>query len=1384
MLLDIDKFCKETIIDGNYLPEITSSSTRLSNGTYDSKGLFSIDIFGQERSTRWKTMYAKITIPHPVIHPAIFYIINRRVSYLLKWINLDFGFVIDKDTNHFVLTNTVNNYDYCGITDLYSNANIVVDALSKTGKFDTLSAKTIMARLIDRKLPIFTSNVIVMPPIFRPNDEDNTFYIKIIEEINILRSALSSKDKILTNRILANIQNIYNYLFELMVDKIKGKTGLIRGSMLGKNADFSGRAVIVVDPDIKPSQLGVPRTMLIRLFYPWIINYIIHNDRVKKELNDLKVATNIPSLFNLINNDLFEKSVDNRIYKILNMVMEIVIKDKVILSKRDPVLHKLSVRGFYPVPVDDTSIHITPLVTTGFNADFDGDQMSVFVPLTDKAQKIVKEKMLATKNLWHPVKGLSYTIEKDFVLGIYTMTKDDAPTDSKVTTLSNSDNIVQRLIESDHMYNLVNYKGRTNTIGRRVVEILFNDTIQVKEAVDEKKLSSYLEKVAKEDPDSLEDVMYRVIQVSKVISSIFGGTMSVKDFIMPKDLIDKKNEVLKNPDKYDVDSELTNITKEFMARNTSASTNQLPTLLVNSGARGSAGNIKQISVAKGYVSDTSGKVLPDAIGSNFVEGFKPIDYFISAYGSRKGVVDRVLNTAKSGYLQRQMMYLVASVKSSDTKDCGTNKFLDVVLTEEYANVLANRVLDNGAILTSNYIKQHDLIGKMIHVYTPMYCRSRGLCRKCFPEAYRKAIDNVINVGMVSGNIVGERASQLVMRVFHCLQAQNCVIIKKGNDFFINTIETLYRDREDLAIKTLSNTQDEIDVSNEDLYVEDANGSFTKVLKIIRHRRNPNSPIVMIRTRGGNPLVLQDNHPIAIRKANDVIDFIEPKDFDLTNYSEAVTSNMNFWQSDHRECPVDPYLLGTYLGDGAVRITYSNNNYRHDMKPRSVIIAAPSTKLNGKLHSKLKDIVLHTRDKIARNYRDRELRIYDTDLGIKILELCNRYSYSKHLPPEMFYYDDDTLAAILCGVIDTDGTIHKRSGYINSITITMSNIGVIYSLKLICDKLGMKCNVLCHKPSENANIKFSHQPYELHIYPSVKESKWLKESIRCERLTYPEKRQNRKFANQTDDTYMYYKPTIFDDELDESYVYDLMTESHTFMANGLLVHNTGGAASMLYLSKEAPQLDGIIGQDGMQLIANKDIRIKVIDYTNDSTEEFASVDFDVITKDDGNEVSVHFPAVVKFNSLIARNMKIEDTDVYLEYDSGEIIGEILATATDVASAVLVLQSIMNHADQFESGKDIVTELYETFRIATKIPLIYLEIIVSQLMRDPKKIYYPYRLGSMTEAPKFVGIKSVASLESPTRGIMFERLLDTITNSVLIGDTKDERLKSDLEELFAI
>lgn len=773
MILDIDKFCEETIIDRKYLPEITSTSIKQSNGIYDPRGLFSQDYFGQENSGTWKTMFGKIVIPHPVIHPAIFYIINRRVSHLLKWINLDYGFIKNPDIKGgLILTNQVNKYEYCGISDLYSNSKLICDNLLQTEKFETLSAKTILARIVDRKIPVFVRHVIVMPPAYRApeqkissdQDDINKFYVKILDEINILKSSLGSKDKILSNRILSNIQLLYNQLFESMINKIKGKTGLVRGALLGKNSDFSGRGVIVPDPLIKPSQLGIPRTMLIRLFYPWIINYIITHKEVAEELQKLGVQVNIARLFELINRELFETNMKSEIVNILNKVMEIVIKDKIILGKRDPVLHKLSVRGFYPVPVEDSSIHITPLVCEGMNADFDGDQMAIFVPLSNRAQQIAKDEMLATKVLYAPLSGLSFNIKIDFILGIFYMTKDNIAKDQEVKVIPDSvslNDFMSMIFKAERFDIPVTYKGRTNTLGRRAVELLFNDYVKIEEKLNSKKVQILLEEVAKSHRDDLEDVMYRLLKVSAVVSSFIGGTMSVKDFIMPEDLKKKRDEVIQHPDKYDVDTELKNITKEFLSRQNDSS--QLPAMLVESGAKGSSGNIQQISVAKGYISDANGKTLPDPIGSNFSDGFKPVDYFTSSFGNRKGVVDRALNTASSGYLQRQMVYLAAPVKSGEDKCCNTSKFLEIPLLEEYLDVLKGRILDNGEVLTKEYAERHNLIGKKIKLYSPLYCKSRNLCKCCYPDYYRNIIDNAQNVGIISANIVGERGSQLIMK---------------------------------------------------------------------------------------------------------------------------------------------------------------------------------------------------------------------------------------------------------------------------------------------------------------------------------------------------------------------------------------------------------------------------------------------------------------------------------------------------------------------------------------------------------------------------------------------------------------------------------------------
>lgn len=1397
MILDIDKYCNETIIDKIYIPEITSSSMKQSNGQYDPKGLFSTEYFGMENSMRWKNMFAKIVLPHPVIHPAIFYIINRRVSYLLKWINLEIGFIRDEDDS-FILSNQINRYDYCGLMDLYSNSELICDALLRTGKFDTITAKTILKRIVDRSIPIFTSNVIVMPPAFRPqsqtigssDQDDNKFYVKILEEINILKSAMQSRDKILTNRVLSNIQNLYNYLFEAMINKIKGKTGLIRGALLGKNADFSGRAVIVGDPLIRPSQLGVPRTMLIRLFYPWIIHYIMNNKNVISELTKLGISVNIPRLFNLINTDLFEKSIDDRIMQVLSKCMEEVIKDKVILAKRDPVLHKLSVRGFYPVPVEDSSIHISPLVCTKFNADFDGDQMAIFVPLSQKAQDIVKNEMLSTKNLYAPDSGLSFTVEKDYILGIYYMTKDAAPKDIKPKIIPDSTSIkdfMNMVYKAESFNTPVTYFKRTNTLGRRAVELIFKDIIKVEEALDDKKVEKLLNEIVKKKPEELENILYSIMRISAVVSSFIGGTMSVKDFNMPDDLKKRRDEIIAHPDKYDVSEELKNITKEFMNR--SNSDDQLPVMLVNSGARGSVTNIQQISVAKGYISDATGKTLADPIGSNFSDGFKPVDYFTSSFGNRKGVVDRSLNTASSGYLQRQMIYLVAPVKSGDTKNCGTNKFMELVLTDEYLDVLKDRVLSNGEVLTKEYAERHDLFGKKIKIYSPMYCKEHKLCKHCYPDAYRKRIDYTENVGLVSANIIGERGSQLIMKQFHCLCAQSLVYLKQNEEYSLNTLYDLFDKRRDNIIYTLNSTQQEIDISNENIYV-DNNGKWTKALKIIRHKRNPDSPMVFIKSNSGYTFSSQDNHRMIIDRDNN-IEYIEPKNI-IVNKDKMLISLINIWQENKKDCFINPYLLGCILGDGCAPM-HKQTRGKDNKRPDCIKIAAQEGEYNNKIRNKLINIIKNTIKEPKINKTG--IQIYDVKLACEYVNKCGHYSQTKRLPPEFIYYNDETLAKILCGMIDTDGCIkwkNKENKEINFIRICINNEGLITELSYILSKFNIYWAKSIATIKENylfknngRRSKLNYQMYELRLYPTNQDLQtYFKESIKCENcIVKINRREKNKIKNNT---ITFIKPILFKDDLDEfSYVYDLETEDHQYSANMINIKNTGGASSILYLSKEAPQLQGIISQENNTLIAMKDIVIRVIDYISDTIDIYSSKDFQVILPDTRETIDVEFSGLINFSGLMARNVKQSNEDMILTFEAGDTVGEIDAEATDTTNAVKTIQRVLNKSNQFENGTELVLELYNIFKNSAKIQLLHFEILVSQLMRDPDKIYYPYRYGSMTKEPKMIGIKSVPGIESPRRGLMFERILDVVTNSVLQSDSgKDERIQSDLEQLFEI
>ena len=752
------------------------------------------------------------------------------------------------------------------------------------------------------------------------------------------------------------------------------------------------------------------------------------------------------------------------------------------------------------------------------------------------------------------------------------------------------------------------------------------------------------------------------------------------------------------------------------------------------------------------------------------------------------MVDRALNTASSGYLQRQMIYLAAPVKSSDERDCHTNRFFTIPLTEEYLEVLKGRILSNGETLTKEYAERHNLIGKNVQIYSPMYCKSHELCMKCYPPYYRKIIDNAHNVGLISANILGERGSQLIMKQFHCLSGQTLVYMnnKDTNEYGVHTLYDLFDKRKDKVVYTLNNTQQEIDVSSENLYT-DNNGEWTKVLKIIRHKRNPTSKMVWLKTYNNHSLITQDNHRVFIKHDNGEIELVEPKNIKIDKDSIIISPKYRaIWQEEKKDCFMDGYLLGCMLGDGSVTIskmTKSKPFKRQD----GLKIAAQVGVYNNKIRNKIIDIVKST---IKEPKFDKTgIFIYSVPLANEYLSKCGKYSQVKHLPPEFIYYDDETLSKILCGLIDTDGCIkfkNRKSRDISNIEILSNNEGLLSSIAYILDKFNIKYNKLApHYSGKNTfknkrNYRLNYQMYRISIMPTNDQLKYFNHSVKCEGCKVS---INRVFNLKNDSRIKCVKSILFRDDLDEySYVYDFTTEVHKLSVNGISTINTGGASSVLYLAKEAPQLQGIIGQENNSLTALQDIKIKVLDYDSPTVDTYVSRDF-IVYDSNNNVYEVHFKGDIEFNALMASNIKEDDGDIWLVYSSGDTIGEISSQATDTTNAVKTVQRIMTHSYQSESPEDLVLELYEIFN--QKIQLLHFEMLVSQLMRDPKKIYYPYRYGSMTEKPTFVSIKSVPGIESSKRGIMFERILDTVTNSILNGtEDDDKRVKSDLESLFDI
>ena len=607
-----------------------------------------------------------------------------------------------------------------------------------------------------------------------------------------------------------------NRALKSLSDMLKGKQGRFRQNLLGKRVDYSGRSVIVVGPELKIYQCGLPKEMALELFRPFIMKKLVEDG----------AANNIKSA---------KKMVDKGKAEVWD-ALDVVIKDHPVMLNRAPTLHRLGIQAFEPVLVEGRAIKLHPLTCTAFNADFDGDQMAVHVPLSAEAQAEARLLMLSANNLLRPQDGGPVTVpSQDMVLGSYYLTyvNDKEPGAGKVfvnedeVMLAYNDRVVgihaPIRVRRSFQYKGVSYQKLVEiTPGR----IIFNQNIpqdlgfvdredpehvcdyEVNMTCGKKELGKIVDRtirshgftVASEVLDNIKSTGYKYSTRGAITISIYDMSVPQKKYELihetEKRVVDIENEYkmgfMTNDERYRaVVSEWEKTTEDV----TDALQHNLDELnpiymMATSGARGSMKQIRQLAGMRGLMANTAGRTIEIPIKSNFREGLSVLEYFISSRGARKGMADTALRTADSGYLTRRLVDVSQEVIIRE-EDCGVNEGIWVEEISENGQVIekfaerlrgrfpvndivdpatgevlcpADRMLDeeDAKLLESRGITR-------VEIRTVLTCRAKsGVCAKCYGMnlASGKPVGTGEAVGIIAAQSIGEPGTQLTMRTFH------------------------------------------------------------------------------------------------------------------------------------------------------------------------------------------------------------------------------------------------------------------------------------------------------------------------------------------------------------------------------------------------------------------------------------------------------------------------------------------------------------------------------------------------------------------------------------------------------------------------------------------
>jgi len=579
-------------------------------------------------------------------------------------------------------------------------------------------------------------------------------------------------------------------------DMLKGKQGRFRQNLLGKRVDYSGRSVIVVGPDLKMHQCGLPKKMALELFKPFVMRGLVEDGH----------AHNIKNAKRMV------EDVDEAVWGIL----EEAIKDHPVLLNRAPTLHRLGIQAFEPVLVEGKAIKLHPLVCPAYNADFDGDQMAVHLPLSVEAQAESRLLMLATTNILNPSDGGPITVPtQDMVLGVFYLTtiKEDRKGAGKI--FANADEAI-KAYDTDRVHLQAPVKVRLDgeIIETSIGRVIFNESLP-------EELEFINKRFGKSDLGDLITDLYEEVGNDKTAATLdkikemgydfatrSGISIAVSDAEIPpsKPAIVSKAEdevhqienhyrrgAITEDERYhkvvDIWNQAKDDVTDALLENLDESNNIY--IMAISGARGNTSQISQLAGMRGLMADPSGRIIDVPIRSSFREGLDVLEYFLSTHGARKGLADTALRTADSGYLTRRLVDVSQDVIVREN-DCGTDRGIEVEaigpkgknavepLSERcIGRFTAEEILDpesGEVIVENNTLIDRKKMSKIetagidkVKIRSNLTCEAQhGVCRKCYGRnlATGKLVDIGESIGIVAAQSIGEPGTQLTMRTFH------------------------------------------------------------------------------------------------------------------------------------------------------------------------------------------------------------------------------------------------------------------------------------------------------------------------------------------------------------------------------------------------------------------------------------------------------------------------------------------------------------------------------------------------------------------------------------------------------------------------------------------